>query len=185
MAVTLFRLKPQRKMQNYLPVFPVVLSATNTLISVLLVLFREQLTEWKKWIVVCISIVITAAAIYCTVHAQTVFLEKQQNERLHVIAVRDQLAEFIKTGLSIQEKIEKSDDQKTFDEAKAWAEKVESYLETALGKSYVVRLNDNSGLQYFEAHGASFAAQPYWRDLNWKITRLEEFSQGAIIPINH
>ena len=169
MSVIIFRSKPKRGM-DYLPVAPTICAIINGLIALFLGFYRDNISSIAKHCLMASAIGIGWIAIVSTVTAQGNFLAQRQHEQQRITTIRDTIALLITDGTTVRDRQGNPTDTSAIHDADLWTKRAEAYLKENLGASYVVRFNNDSGLQWF-------SMDVNWRSIDWRITRLEQFSQ--------
>jgi hypothetical protein len=144
----------------------------NGFIAVVVAQFFKDHFVAKVLLVVAAAI-LGAAAIGATVYGQWQIVIARDAEAARRKGIRESLGRFIEEGNAI--KVRCADTIASTD-ADAWAGKVETFLETNLGHSYVIRDRDNNG-----AFPLTFSEDPIRQNLCYslyiRIWRLEQFSE--------
>jgi len=124
-------------------------------------------------IVASFSIVAIVAILYSN-HLVVADRDARTAKKKHI---REQLGKFIEDGNALKSRCEDSALPVPLADANDWNRRVETFLETELGHSYVIRFRDRTGIFQSEIINGDDAHTYMWSAFYNFLFRLEQFSQ--------
>ncbi len=118
-----------------------------------------------------------AAAIFATFYTQRQIVTTRDAEAARRLAIREWLGLFVAEGNNLKEQCRDVTKQVPLDQAYEWANRIEAFLSTQLGLSYVNRFKDSTGILPASPPGLGGEHLNVWAYIYSRIFRLEQFSQ--------
>jgi hypothetical protein len=169
-----------RFLRDYASIFPSVIAVMNGLLAVYSAHYPFE-TPTAKFAFIIIIVLLSAAAICATFYSQHLIVADRDARAAKKKYIMEQLGKFIEDGNAIKARCEDSALPVPLTDANDWKERVETFLETELGHSYVIRFRDRTGIFQSEIIDGDDAHINMWSSFYNFIVRLEQFSQK--VPI--
>jgi hypothetical protein len=151
----------------------------NGFIAVLIAQF------FRNYPIVKLVLVIAAgflgfAAIGATFYTQHQIVSDRAAAVGKQATIREILGLFVAEGDSLMQVCSDSKQPVPLKETKDWITRVESFLSSQLGQSYVRRFEDPTGAPSLTLNGADADHQNIGNQIYYKVLRLEQFSQQSL-----
>jgi hypothetical protein len=131
-----------------------------------------------KWAYIAVVIIFNVIAAGAVVYSQYYTINKAKTEAAARRGTRDQIGVFIGQGNAYLTAIrnDKVDFDQVTIEINGWASKVEDFLRTKLGDSYVLRFRSEADMPLGIPEGLNEQRLSYWRGVRLRVVNLERFS---------
>jgi hypothetical protein len=130
-----------------------------------------------KWAYITVVIIFNVIAAGAVVYSQHYTISKAKTQAADRRATRDQIGAFIGQGNAyFAIRNDKVDFDQVTIEINGWASKVEDFLRTKLGDSYVLRFRSEADMPLGIPEGLNEQRLSYWRGVRLRVVNLERFS---------
>lgn len=134
-------------------------------------------TPTAKLLFMCVVGSFAVTAIVAILYSNHLVVADRNARAAKKQYIREQLGKFIEDGNAIKIRCEDSALPVPLGDANDWKERVETFLETELDHSYVIRFRDRTGIFQSEIINGNDARVNMWSSFYNFIVRLEQFSQ--------
>ena len=160
--------------RDYGTPFASAVAVLNGFIAVLIAqLFQDYPTA--KVLLVTSAGLLGAAAICATFYTQRQIVATRDAEAARRLAIREGLGSFVAEGNDLKEQCRDATKQAPLGQACEWANRVEAFLSTQLGQSYVNRFRNSTGVSLAFPAGLGGEHLNVWNYVYSRLFRLEQF----------
>jgi hypothetical protein len=149
----------------------------NGFIAVVVAQFYKDHPVAKALLVVMAG-VLGVAAIGATFYGQYKVFSEKTADATRRRDIQESLGSFIQVGNELMRRCADPTQEVPLEEANKWADNVEAFLLNRLGRSYVFRFRDATGVVSMRLNSAKDEEhQNVWFGIYVRVARLEEFSR--------
>ena len=165
-------------LRNYATPIVATIAVINGFVALMIShIFKDNPTA--KIILVAVVGVLSVGAIVETFYSQRMIVSAKAADDDRRVAVKEGIGNFIAEGNNLMTNAANEAFPPPTDSAQAWADRVEAFLNTNLGPSYVTRFRDGTGTP--PIHFSNDAAHQNLRvGIYTRLLRLEEFSREPL-----
>lgn len=162
--------------RDYGTPFASAVAVLNGFIAVLIAQLFQDYPIAKMFLVVSAGL-LGAAAICVTFYTQRQIVATRDAEAARRLAIREWLGSFVAEGNHLMNSLDPTKSV-PLDQTNEWANRVEVFLLTKLGQSYVNRFRDWTGTPSVQPPAVLDSEhQKAWAQIYFRVFRLEQFSQ--------
>jgi hypothetical protein len=162
--------------RDYGTPFASAVAVLNGFIAVIVAQLFLDYPIAKALLVACAGL-LGAAAIFATFYTQHQIVTTRDAEAARRLAIREWLGSFVAEGNNLKDQCRDVTKQVPLDQTYEWANRIEAFLSTQLGQSYVNRFKDSTGVPLASPPGLEGEHLNVWAYIYSRIFRLEQFSQ--------
>ncbi len=163
-------------LRDYVSIFPAVVAVINGALAVLLrhYPFKRRIAEFSFVVIIGL---LSISAIGATFYSQHLVIVQKNEEAAQRNRIRDQLGDFIVEGNNLMNACADKDNPPPVEAGNIWLSRVDEFLKSRLGKSYVARFHDPAGIPALSLIGGDAMHSAVWFNIYRRVSRLEQFSQ--------
>jgi hypothetical protein len=162
--------------RDYLGILPGIIAVVNGALAALLSHYPFKTPAGKLRFIVIVGL-LSFAAVGATIYSQHLIVAQRNEERAQRDIIREKLGTFIEEGTRLMNQCRDSSKPPPVDAINEWVSRVYPFLTQSLGKSYIARFNDPSGVPPQGPVGVDNEHQNAWFAVFQRVFRLEQFSQ--------
>jgi hypothetical protein len=162
-------------LQDYVPVLTTTAALINGFIAVMIANFFKDRPRAKAILAASAGFV-CLIALAATFYGQHTITATRDAERRHNIEVRERLGYFIAEGDALMDECGHLGTPLPTEKTQDWSNRAEAFLAEQLGRSYVVRFRDQTGVPSMGLNEGEPARKGLWHAIYARVLRLQEFS---------
>lgn len=139
--------------------------------------FRGYGTPFAAAVAAINTVITLTVGQYFTLYSQHEIVAARDAEAARRIAIREGLGSFVAEGDGLMARCGDPKKPVPLDQTNEWANRVEAFLSTQLGQSYVNRFRDSTVTPPASLPGADSEHLNVWAQIYFRVLRLEQFSQ--------
>jgi hypothetical protein len=162
--------------RDYGTPFATAVAVFNSVITVTVVQYFKDNPRARAVLVIA-SYLLGGVAVIATFYSQHEIVASRDAEVERRLKIREELGSFVAEGDSLMAICADTTNPIPIHQINEWAKKVETFLLTQLGQSYVSRFRDWTGIIPTSPTGLGGEHRDYYFYTYYRIFRLDQFSQ--------